>query len=377
MAHAYESMSRPNNPARAAPAPQDGRGPVPLAVRTVTQAWWDQIFSEAAAAAFWETLSLPPLLLGLLASLGFVGDWFGHAVVDAAHAKILSVARTVFSANVVDEIIGPTVSDILTQGRSEMASVGFLLSLWAGSSALASLVDSITVAYNQYLVRHSVWQRIVALLLYLVGLILAVVGLPIIALGPDWLSTLFPPQLHQDVAGLIRGLYYPAIGIALVLALATLYKVALPRKLPWHRGLPGAVLAMLVFLCTSTGLRLYIVWVTSTGYTYGALATPIAFLLFAFFIAFAIIIGAEFNSAIQQLWPARMTHAERRRWRRLEMLRTAQRLQTEQGYRREHDRPSDGNNTSATDAGTTGQQESHGSTANQQHNRVAREPRGG
>jgi membrane protein len=358
-------MSRPNNPAQAAHSPRYGRGPVPLMVRTVSRAWENNIFSEAAATAFWETLSLPPLLLGLLGSLGFVGDWFGPAVVDSVHTKILSFARTVFTANVVDEIIGPTVSGILTQGRSEIVSVGFLLSLWAGSSALASLVDAITVAYNQYLVRHSVWQRIFALLLYLVGLVLAVVGLPIIALGPDWLSTLFPPQSRQDVAGLIHGLYYPAIAVALVLALTALYKLALPRKLPWHRGLPGAMLAMLVFLCTSTGLRLYIMWVTSTGYTYGALATPIAFLLFAFFIAFAIIIGAEFNSAIQELWPARMTRAERRRWRRLEMRRIAQRWQTEQGYGREQQ--PDGDTTSATENDTG---------ASQQHHRAAREPRG-
>jgi membrane protein len=314
-------------------------------VRTVTKAWWDNIFSESAATAFWQTLSLPPLLLGLLGCLGFMGDWFGPAVVAAAEAKILAVSHTIFSPSVVEGIISPTVSDILTQGRGEIVSVGFLLSLWAGSSALASLVDSITLAYDQYLVRHSVWQRIFALLLYLVALLVAVVGLPIVALGPEWLLTLVPAGLHQDIAGLTRALYYPATGITLVLGLATLYKVALPRKLPWHRGIPGALLAMIVFLCTSTGLRLYITWVTSTGYTYGALATPIAYLLFAFFIAFAIIIGAEFNSAIQEMWPASMTRGERRRWRRLEMRRIAQRSHTEQGCeasRSDHSAATDG-----------------------------------
>ena len=34
-------------------------------------------------------------------------------------------------------------------------------------------------------------------------------------------------------------------------------------------------------------------------HTYGALATPIAFLLFAFFLGFAIMIGAELNAAIE------------------------------------------------------------------------------
>ena len=313
-------------------------GPARLIWRTVHKAWWDNIFSESAAAAFWQTLSMPPLLLGLLGSLGFVGDWFGHGVVDAVHAKILSFTRGVFTENVVDQIIGPTVQDILTKGRTEIMSVGFLLSLWAGSSALASLVDSITLAYDQYTVRHSVWQRIFALLLYLVGLVLAVVGLPVIALGPDWLPTVFPPRWQDDIAWLIQVFYYPATGVLLVVGLATLYKLALPRKLPWHRGVPGALLAMVVFLCSSYGLRVYITWVTSTGYTYGALATPIAFLLFAFFLGLAIIIGAQFNNAIQELWPAKMTRRERRRWRRLEMRRAQQRLRTEEGYRawREH-----------------------------------------
>lgn len=325
-----ETRNAAATPAEKAPV---RRGPLRLVARTVDKAWWDNIFSESAAAAFWQTLSLPPLLLGLLGSLGYLGDWFGPAMVDAVHDKILSFSSTVFTSSVVDQIIGPTVNDILTKGKGEVASVGFLLSLWAGSSALASLVDSITLAYDQYLVRNSIWQRILALLLYVVGLVLAIIGLPVVALGPEWLATVFPPFWQDDVTWLTQGLYYPATGVGLVLALATLYKVSLARKLPWHRGLPGALLAMVIFLVSSYGLRVYISWITSTGYTYGALATPIAFLLFAFFIGFAILMGAQFNNAIQEMWPAKMTRRERRRWRRLEMRRVAQRMHTEEGYR--------------------------------------------
>lgn len=309
------------------------RGPLRLVWRTVYKAWWDNIFSESAAAAFWQTLSLPPLLLGLLGSLGFLGDWLGPSIVEAVQSKIIGFSWRVFSPTVVQEIIAPTVGEILTRAHTEIISVGFLMSLWAGSSALASLVDSITLAYNQYLVRHSLWQRIFALLLYLVTLVVAVVGLPVIALGPDWLPTVFPQDLQDDIAWLIHAFYYPATGVLLVLALTALYKVALPRKLPWYRGIPGALVAMVVFLCSSFGLRLYFTWITQTGYTYGTLAAPIAFLLFAFFLGMAIILGAQFNNATQEMWPARMPGRERRRWRRLEMRRTAQRMRTEEGYR--------------------------------------------
>jgi membrane protein len=91
--------------------------------------------------------------------------------------------------------------------------------------------------------------------------------------------------------------------------------VALPEPLPSHRLIFGAALASVAFVIATLGLRIYLWWITGTGYTYGALATPIAFLLFAFFAGFAIMLGAEFNAAIQEEWPAPHTHAHRlRRW---------------------------------------------------------------
>jgi membrane protein len=312
-------------PAAAKPSTDERvrRGPLLLIFRTATKAWRDSFVSMSAQAAFWMTLSLPPLLLGLLGSLGFVTSWLGPATVGAAQREIVRLATGVFSADVVNQIIRPTVSEILTRGHSSIVSVGFVISLWAGSSALASLVDSITAAYHQYTVRHPVWQRIFALLLYAVALIASVLVLPLTALGPDLIPELFPKAVRPTVAQLVSIFYYPGLGVLLMVGLATLYKVVLPNKLPWHRGLPGALLAMAVFLITSTGLRLYISSVTSTGYTYGALAAPIAYLLFSFFIAMAIVLGAEFNSAIEEIWPAHPTRRDRRRGRRQTMARLA------------------------------------------------------
>jgi membrane protein len=305
------------------------RGPLHLVVRTATKAWKDGIFGLSAQGAFWQTLSMPPLLLGLLGGLGYVAGWFGPETVQQVEDKTLSFCRTVFDPTVVEEIIAPTVRDILNQGRGKIVTIGFLLSLWAGSSAMASFVDAITLAYGQREVRNTIWQRIFALLLYLVAMVIGILTMPVLALGPGLMTRLAPNDWQDEVALLVDRFYYPAVGLLLVLALTTLYKVALPRKLPWHRGLAGALLAMLCFLTTSAGLRWYITWVTGTGYTYGALATPIAFLLFTFFIGFAIILGAQLNNTIQEMWPAHMTRRERRRWRRLEMERAAERLRAE------------------------------------------------
>jgi membrane protein len=274
-----------------------------VARRAANGAWNDDIFTESASAAFWQTLSLPPLLLGLFGILGYVGGWFGPNTVAAVEQWIVATTSGVFTREAVEQIIAPTVSQILTTARGEVVSIGFVLSLWSGSSAISSFVDAITRAHDQYERRNLVWQRILAVLVYVVALATGIVALPLAAVGPNVLLSLLPSGVQQVTRELVNVLYFPVLAITLVIALTTLYKIALPYKPPWWRGLPGAVLAAVVFLLGATALRLYLTWLTSTGYTYGALAAPIAFLLATFFIAFSIIIGAHVNAATLVEWP--------------------------------------------------------------------------
>ncbi|MDT0351275.1 YihY/virulence factor BrkB family protein [Pseudonocardia charpentierae] len=292
--------------AEAAPAdpPVRRRRGRKLVTRTLVRAWDDNIFSEAAAAAFWQTLSLPPLLLGLFGILSYVGDFYGPDTVAAVQAQVVDLVGRVFSREAVEDIIAPTVADILTTARAEVISIGFVISLWSGSSAMSSFVDAITRAHEQYLLRNPVWQRTLALLLYALGLVTGIIALPIVAIGPERPARLLPESWQPTARPVIDLLLSPpVIGLVLMLALTTLYKIALPLKPPWYRGLPGALLAAVVFLAGATGLRAYLDWLTGTGYTYGALAAPIAFLLGTFFIGLAIVLGAHFNASIQALWP--------------------------------------------------------------------------
>ncbi len=69
---------------------------------------------------------------------------------------------------------------------------------------------------------------------------------------------------------------------------------------------------MVVFIASTTGLRVYIAVLISSGYTYGALATPIAFLLFGFLLGLSIVLGAHLNNALEVVWPSRTAPGERR-----------------------------------------------------------------
>lgn len=282
-----------------------------IGLRTLSKSWDDSIFSESAQAGFWSALSLPPLLLGMLGSLAYVAPLFGPDMLPAIQRQLISTAHSVFSPSVVNEIIEPTVRDIATNARGEVVSLGFLISLWAGSSAVSAFVDSVVEAHDQTPLRHPVRQRLFALFLYVVMLVLVVSTLPLVVVGPRKVGEHIPVGL----ANVLRYGYYPALLLGLMVAIVILYRVSLPEPLPTHRLVFGATLATAVFVIATLGLRFYLRWITSTGYTYGALSTPIAFLLFAFFGGFAIMVGAELNAAIQEEFPAPRTHAHRlRRW---------------------------------------------------------------
>lgn len=282
-----------------------------ISLRTLGKSWDDSIFSESAQAGFWSALSLPPLLLGLLGTLAYVAPLFGPDMLPSIERQLLSTAHSVFSPSVVNEIIEPTIRDIASNARGEVVSLGFLISLWAGSSAMSAFVDSVVEAHDQTPLRHPVRQRFFALFLYMAGLVFVVATAPIVVVGPRKIGEHIPVSL----ANVLRYGYYPALILGLMVAVMILYRVALPVPLPSHRLIFGAVLATAVFVIATLGLRFYLRWITSTGYTYGALSTPIAFLLFSFFGGFAIMIGAELNAAIQEEFPAPKTHAHRlRNW---------------------------------------------------------------
>ncbi|GAA1480578.1 hypothetical protein GCM10009624_10180 [Gordonia sinesedis] len=273
--------------------------------RTIVKSWDDGIIGWAAQAAFWQALSLPPLLLGLLGSVGYIAGWFGPDTVDVIYQRILSFSERTFSANVVDDLIRPTVDNVLGRGRVGLISLGFIMSLWAGSSAVSCFVAAIAQAHGQEDVRNPVWQRIFALLVYIGFLAVSVPLLPLVALGPNYLREIVPASWGPLVTSLIDYGYFPFVAVLLLLVLTTLYHLALPNPLPWHRLVGGAVVAGIFFWIAGYVLRIYLAEITRSGYTYGALATPIAFLLFTFFLGFAIVLGAEFNAAVQSMWPAK------------------------------------------------------------------------
>ena len=277
-----------------------------VAGRTLSKAWDDSLFGISSQAAFWSAMSTAPLLLALLGLVGPVAELFGPETIVTVQEQLERFLRTIFSSEVADNLLGETVSAILDSSKGGVISVGLLISFWAGSSAMSAFVEAITIAYGQHEVRHPVRERFFALGLYMIALFSGILLLPLIAIGPDLLPKLFPSGIRDEVASVVSYTYYPALAVMLILLLATLYKVAPKHRHSWRRGIPGALLAAGLFLVASLGLRLYLTYAYSNGLTYGALTTPITFLIFYYLASLAIVLGAQFNNALLEYYPPKL-----------------------------------------------------------------------
>jgi membrane protein len=274
-----------------------------VSVSTLKRAWNDRILGLSAEAAFWQLLSLPPLLLAVLGTLGYVGGWVGPEAVEAARSQLITLSGRVLTPQVVDAVAAPLVDELLGRGRGEIAIPALVVALWTGSSGTATFVNTVTIAYGQRHLRNAVRSRLLALWLYVCALAIGVVLLPAMVIGPDLIVHTMPDSWRDAAETVVRLTYWPVIALVVFTGLAVLYHASTPVRLHWRRAFPGAALALVLFLLLSRGVQEYIHAVSSHLPVYGTLAAPVLALAMFYMLAFAVLLGAELNATLEERHP--------------------------------------------------------------------------
>ena len=280
-----------------------------LTKETTANCFRYRVTGLAAEAGFFALLSLPPLLLGLVGAIGYLGKWLGEDVVDEVRERILDGARDVLTADVVTDVIAKTLNSVLDDGRFDLVSIGFVIALWSGSRALNVFIDTCSIMYGLGGVRGIIRTRALSFSLYVVALVVGIIVIPLVLAGPTLLGRMLPEQVD-----FLNNLYWPVAIVLSLLSLTSLYHVSVPVRTPFYRDLPGAVLTLAIWFLGSFAVR-WIISISVGGTSiYGPLATPIVLLIWLYVISIAVLIGAALNAAIETEWPRReVTEARERR----------------------------------------------------------------
>lgn len=162
--------------------------------------------------------------------------------------------------------------------------------------------------------RTVVKRRLISLGLAVASLVVITLQVMLLVLGPllggaRELAALF--DLSTTFTLLWAIVRWPFIGLVLMVFLLTVYRYVPARRLNWRRSLPGAVVAVLVWLLVAIGFRAYLAagirpgqgpamsveTIVSVGRAVGAL---VATVLWVYLSSIAVLFGGEINAAIDR-----------------------------------------------------------------------------
>ncbi|MEX2324722.1 MAG: YihY/virulence factor BrkB family protein [Nitriliruptoraceae bacterium] len=281
-------------------APAAMQRPVRVVVKTASSAVADRLPGLAAEIAFWVLLSLPALLLAVVASFGLIGDWLGPDWQDQLSERVSETAGLVLADSVVDNTILPVLDQLLEGGGVGLVSIAFIAAVWTASRAVKVVLQTVTIVSARAQLRDGWKDRLIGFGITFAAMLSGIVFAPILLAGPNFgtqISRLLAvPASPVETAW--SWAWWPVVLVGATLTIALIYHVGIPGVSRWRTQLPGAAFATASWLLGSAGLRLYGTWFMSTDSIYGSLAGPLVALLWLWLSGFAVLLGAELNAAI-------------------------------------------------------------------------------
>jgi membrane protein len=253
-----------------------------LVLRTWRQVQRHDTLNRAAVVAFYAMLSLVPFLAIVLAvALGAAGS---------IAAEMASLSHR-FLPGDADVLIQEQIRKVREQPPAGLLSFGFVLLVWSASSLFVAVMDATSVAYGVRDTRPWWKRRLLAVLLTVIDSLLLVSATLSIVLWPVIMG-----WLHLGVAATF--LQWVMVAIALLAFFAIAYYFGPDGKREWRWLSPGSTLGTLGLIAATLGFRLYLQYGTGYSETYGALAGVVVTLLWFYFAALALLLGAELNGVI-------------------------------------------------------------------------------
>jgi membrane protein len=260
-----------------------------VVVRTLKEAKADGLSLLAAGVGFYALLALAPAVTALSGIYGLVADP-GEA---AGHVRDLLAA----APTEVREMVQEQLTTAAQRERKEavLAVVfGLVLALWSASAGVQHLIQAINLAYDEDETRGFVRVRGLAVALAIGAIVFLALAVGVIAVLPAALANTAFGETARIAIGVLR---WPALAVAMVVALGVLYRVAPDRQdAKWRWVGLGSIVGTVLWLVGSGLFSLYAANFGKYEDTYGALGGVVVVMLWLFLTAYVIVLGAELNA---------------------------------------------------------------------------------
>ena len=253
----------------------------------------DHISVMAAGVAFYGLLSLFPGMSALISVYGLLAD---PSVIQTDLNALAGILPQEALKLVADQLQGLIANPPGKLGVGLVISL--LLTLWSAMSGASTVMQALTVAYEETDDRGVLAFYGQALALTVAGIVFAVLSLFLVAVVPAIIDRLPVPADWRNAFGLVR---WPLLAGLVLLALALVYRFAPARRNPcWLWFGPGTLAATLLWLLGSAGFSFYVTRFSSYDKTYGSLGAVVILLMWFYVGAYIVLAGAELNSEYER-----------------------------------------------------------------------------
>ena len=256
----------------------------------------DRCAAMAASIAFYSAFSLAPTLVMVIAVAGWV---FGA---DAARGQLFHQVNGLLGDQAAASVQSIVENAHRSGGTGVAAVISFVLLAVGASATFSSLNTALNLVWPLTGEQKSSVFALVRVRLISFGLVLGVAFLLIVSLVLDtaiqavgtWLWGNSPFVIIGDIVQLVVGL------VILSLAFGALLKFLPDGRVEWRDALVGGFVAAILF---SVGKKLFAFYLTHAGTanSFGAAGSLAVLLMWLYFSAAVLLLGAEFSAARARL----------------------------------------------------------------------------
>ncbi|MBA2486634.1 MAG: YihY/virulence factor BrkB family protein, partial [Nitrospira sp.] len=249
----------------------------------------DDIVGRAAQLAYYFLLALFPALLFLTALIGLFP-------LQETIPELMLNLRTVLPADALS-LLEKYLDNVVKGSSGDILSLGLLGALWASSSGVTAIMESLNVVYSATETRPYWKVRLIAALLTigLAGFIIASTTLVLYgARIGEWIADFVGMGWLFVIAWNV--LQWPVAVFLMLFALAVIYYVCPDVEHDWRWVTPGSVCAVSLWLGVSLGFKAYVENFSNYNAAYGSIAGVIVLMLWLYLTGVVMLLGGEINA---------------------------------------------------------------------------------
>lgn len=260
--------------------------------RTPLSVWNDDLTDWAASLTYYSVLALLPAFIVTVSLIGLADPPATEQLI--AHISALAPAQS-----------GTTLHHALA-GMAHQRTAAWFVVGGATVSAVWSSCSYLAVFRRALHFMHRVkddrppWRkapRILGTALVLLALLICS-AVALLVSGPLARAVGRAVGLGGAAEATWNAVKWPfLLGLVTVLVLV-LFRSGPPASRGVRRGVPGGVLAVLLWLVASAGFAVYASYVGTFNRLYGSLAGPVVFLVWLWFSHLSLLTGAQFNAEL-------------------------------------------------------------------------------